>query len=86
MKHVGRTKVASNLGPEELLKATEKMTNLSPNAVPIGTPTLQPRNSMLMSRESAIGGNLIDQSTMEMSLQERKEIIKPTSGTLDRNF
>ena len=86
MKHVGRTKVASNLGPEEILKATENMTNLSPNAVPIGTPTLQPRNSMLMSRESAIGGNLIDQSTMEMSLQERKEIIKPTSGTLDRHL
>jgi len=58
----------------------------SPNAIAIGTPSLQTRDSILLSRESIIGGNTIDQSTMEMSLQEAKEIKKPTSSTLDRKL
>ena len=41
---------------------------------------------MLISRESIMGGNPIDQSTMEMSLQETKEITKPTSATLERKL
>ena len=58
----------------------------SPNAIAIGSPSLQTRDSILLSRESIIGGQTIDQSTMEMSLQETKEIKKPTSSTLDRKF
>ena len=58
----------------------------SPNAIAIGSPSLQTRDSILLSRESIIGGHTIDQSTMEMSLQETKEIKKPTSSTLDRKL
>jgi hypothetical protein len=62
------------------------MATWSPNSIAIGTPSMQTRDSILLSRESCIGGNTIDQSTMEMSLQETKEIKKPTSSTLDRKL
>ena len=74
------------MGQADILRVTENMGKLSPNAIQIGAPSLQERNSMLLSRESVIGGNTIDQSTMEMSLQETKEITKPTSATLDRKL
>lgn len=86
VKHVGRTTVPRNLGKTEILKMTENMTSLSPNSMAIGAPSLQARDSMMLSRESVIGGTTIDQSTMEMSLQETKEIKKPTSSTLDRKL
>ena len=60
------------------------MKTLSPNAIQIGIPTIHQRDSTFYSRESNIGGTSIDQSTMEMSLQETKEIKKPTSTTLER--
>ena len=83
---MGRTKIPRNLAQEDILKVTENMATLSPNAIAIGMPSFQTRDSILLSRESGIGGNTIDQSTMEMSLQETKEIKKPTTTTLDRNL
>ena len=74
------------MAQEDILKVTENMATLSPNTIAIGMPSFQTRDSILLSRESAIGGNTIDQSTMEMSLQETKEIKKPTTTTLDRNL
>lgn len=62
------------------------MKPLSPNAIQFGIPTIHQRESILMSRESNIGGTSIDQSTMEMSVQETKEIKKPTSATLERKL
>ena len=74
------------MGQAEIIKATENLASLSPNSIAIGAPSLQHRNSMLLSRESVIGGATMDASTMEMSLQETKEIKKPTSSTLDRKL
>ena len=51
------------------------MKPISPNAIQFGIPTMHQRESILLSRESNIGGTTIDQSTMEMSVQETKEII-----------
>lgn len=62
------------------------MKPISPNAIQFGIPTMHQNESILLSRESNIGGTTIDQSTMEMSVQETKEIKKPTTATLERKL
>ena len=68
MKHVGRVRVPKDLADEELSATSPR----SPRANE--GPTIK----KIVPRESMMPDNTVDESTMEMSIREIKEIQKPT--------